>query len=193
MKIANHSVLILLGFLPSCVTIPRTDTNIVLKPSDAVRDISTLEGRRVRLSGYLVLGQEVRVLWDSPQYRDEAAARQASGADPVWNHCLTAYYDFAIARSVESASRSMVDVIGTIGINRQEDDAVDLWSCNDVYITIHQIRRPGRAQGQGSNARVAARSAAASPARATRRSRDSSPSERRSECGQGPSNGCEGD
>jgi hypothetical protein len=47
--------------------------------------------------------------------------------------------------------------------------------------------------GQGPNARVAARNAAASSARATRRSRASSPSERRGECGQGPSDGCEGD
>jgi hypothetical protein len=129
------------GFLVSCSTVQHANLTQTRMPSDIVRDGSALDGKRVRVVGYLVLGQEVRALWNSPQDRDDAARRQASGGDPIWNHCLTAYYDTSIAPNVERASRSMVEVVGTVAVDRNDEDGVDLWGCNDTSITIHQIRR----------------------------------------------------
>ena len=121
------------------------------RPAEIVRDIRALDGRQLRIAGYLRLGQEARALWQSRRDFEEARARGASGGDPVWDRCITAYYDLAIARAVERAAGSAVEIVGTVGVDRGGEEGVDLWRCNPVHVTIHRIgpRGEGRRRGDG--------------------------------------------
>lgn len=124
-----------------CVSAQSPVSPPTYRPSDIVQNIQSLNGREIRIVGYLRLGSETRALWDSRALYETAGERGASGGDPIWNHCITAYYDLAIAREAQSAAGSMIEAVGTVGVQRDEDENVDLWGCNDVHITIHRIIR----------------------------------------------------
>ncbi|HEX8641839.1 MAG TPA: hypothetical protein VF704_11895 [Allosphingosinicella sp.] len=64
---------------------------------------------------------------------------KAIAGDPIWNHCITAYYDFAIAPQIEEVVDTMIDAVGTVGVDRDESTGIDLWGCNPVHITIHRL------------------------------------------------------
>lgn len=126
----------------ACASTTREPLSTTYTPSEVVNNISSLDGRVIRVTGYLIIGQDTRALWNS---RDDVAAvtrDHISGRDPIWNHCITAYYDFAIARLVQHASGSDVEVVGTVVDNRDHQRGVDLWACNDISISIHRIAVP---------------------------------------------------
>jgi len=133
------TILLASSLTAGCVSARPPGSPPAYRPSDIVHNIQSLNGREIRVAGYFRLGAETRALWDSRPLYEAARERGASGGDPIWNHCITAYYDIAIAREVESAAGSVIDAVGTVGIQRDGNESVDLWGCNDVHITIHRI------------------------------------------------------
>jgi hypothetical protein len=95
------------------------------------------------IRGYLRLGQESRSLWDSRAIYDEVVRTNAIDGDPIWNHCVTIYYDLSISRQITSLAGMDVEITGTVGLNRNGAEGWDLWSCNDVYVTAQNVRRSG--------------------------------------------------
>ncbi|MEA3030030.1 MAG: hypothetical protein QOG13_1355 [Sphingomonadales bacterium] len=158
------------------------------RPSAVVGNIDHLRGRRVRIDGYLILGQDTRALWDSRSDAETVASTLPASANDIWNHCITAYYQLSLGSRLEQLSGSDVSVEGTIGVNRNEDDEVDLWSCNDVYVNIDRIV-PRHADGPA----VAQHGGERREGVAFRRPSPVTPRDRRVECSEGPFNGCGGD
>jgi hypothetical protein len=113
----------------------------VYRPSEVVRDAAAFEGKAISMSGYLILEDEARAFWDSEDDADEVVRRGASGGDPIWNRCITAYFDRKTVRSLSIPTKANIEVIGTVGVTNRDKDGVDLWACNDVYITVHQLIR----------------------------------------------------
>jgi hypothetical protein len=100
-----------------------------------------LAGKAVSVSGYLILEDEAHALWNSKEDADEVVQRRASGGDPIWKRCIAIYFNRKIARSLRIPTRGNIEATGTIGITDRKKDGVDLWACNDVYITAHRVVR----------------------------------------------------
>jgi len=124
-----------------CAPLLSEEPGRVYYPSEVVQNIELLDGRQIRVAGYLRLGTESMALWDSQQHFQDAERREANDGDPIWNHCITAYYNFSIERQFQDANGSMIEAAGTIGIYRDESTGIDLWGCNVVHVTLHHLNR----------------------------------------------------
>ena len=123
--------------LSACVADVGTDSR-TYRPSEVVAEADTLRGRLIRVRGYLILRTEAHGLWDSRDDHDYIQSRLPHPDDPVWTHCITAYYDERGVRAIgRNHPRDMV-AVGEIGVARS-DNSIDFGACNDVYITITDV------------------------------------------------------
>lgn len=153
MKILQISIVFVVA-TAGCASVNRSSQRI-FTPSDIVHNAAALKGRQVHVIGHLALGQDTRALWDSSRDEEDAARGHHGLTDPIWDRCITAYYDFGVAQSVQRASSSYVEVVGTVGDSRGDRRGLDLWSCNDIYITIHAVGNPTSAAINQTRARAA--------------------------------------
>lgn len=141
MKAHYSRLVIVLVSLCSCVSAKPVAPNPIIKPSDVTRDAGVLKGKIVSISGYLILGDEAHAFWNSKADADEVVQRGASGGDPIWNRCIAIYFNRKIARSLRIPTRGNIEVRGKVGVTDRKKDGVDLWACNDVYVTVDRLVR----------------------------------------------------
>jgi hypothetical protein len=133
-----------LGIMQSCASANGYYGTRIYLPSELVTSESHQSGEAVRIRGYLRITPEVASLWDSEQAMLDA--RDAAGGDAEWDHCITVYYTGGVADAIESAADSVVQVAGTLGRDSEDPQSVNLWKCNDMYITVNRIERQHQAE-----------------------------------------------
>jgi hypothetical protein len=141
MKAVHLLAPLVLAAASACAAPTRVSTQEAYKPSEVVRQSLALKGKNVMIRGYLVLEDESHGLWDSKEDVDGIMRRIALGQDPVWDHCITIYFDRKIGRTLRIPTRGNVEVTGTVDVTNREKDGVDLWACNDTYMDAHRLVR----------------------------------------------------
>jgi hypothetical protein len=81
----------------------------------------------------------VRALWDDP--RDPEAAKSPTSPDTIWDRCITVYYGSKGGAEIGRVSKAIVEIIGRIGVIKDDSRGIDLWSCNKVYIHVSAVVR----------------------------------------------------
>lgn len=135
-----RAALVLLTLLSACTALPQTrgPAGAALRPSDVVREVRALEGREVRVRGYLAFGSHARILWDS-----EAAARGVlpEGVHPL-DLCLTLIDTLRHRRALTRNRGRIVTLRGVVRANILEG-RVDFGACSDTGLQL-SARRPFR-------------------------------------------------
>lgn len=102
-----------------------------LTPSQAIAQADALDGKRVRIGGFVDLGTNSRCLWDSvSEYRTRGTR---------WDHVITLSEGASIWKRRDHLNHRFVVVEGTLKRHINEPDVVDLWQCNDVGIEQDSI------------------------------------------------------
>jgi hypothetical protein len=129
-----------LTLLSACASLPqgRGPARASLRPSDVVRDVRALNGREVRVRGYLTFGSHARILWDS-----EAVARGVlpEGVHPL-DVCLTLIDTLRHRRALTRNRGRIVTLRGVVRANILEG-RVDFGACSDTGLEL-SARRPFR-------------------------------------------------
>lgn len=131
----------------SCASMADRTDSVIYHPSEIVRAGNSMIGRRVRVAGYLKIGQDTRGLWDSREVWEQASQNRGLTPREVWGQCVTFYYDISQEQSVLAHRDSYIVVIATVGDTT--DGSVDFWGCNDSYVTAHRIVSAGRGADHG--------------------------------------------
>lgn len=100
-------------------------------PSSAITDRSSLDGKIIEISGYLVAEFEDRGLWDSKRYHKKYESR---------NHCVSLLIPKNMLEEVSAISGKIVVIKGKFVSDLGRRGTVVLGACNNSAIEVQEIQ-----------------------------------------------------
>lgn len=139
MRIPEILSFLMLFLLAGCVGAISNTSDIQSIPAQEIgRSFSSINNTRIRTSGFLRFGDDIRSLWPTA----ETLARARAGIvprDPVWNECITVYpTSRSMRRRMISLNARYVSITGTV-FSSAERNEHDSWACNVISIEVESI------------------------------------------------------